>query len=32
VSEDGENQIVVGPGANARLTPDAVAAARPAGG
>jgi ribokinase len=27
VSEDGENQIVVSPGANARLTPDDVAAA-----
>src|SRR5215204_4453832 len=30
VSEDGENQIVVSPGANARLTPDDVAAAGPA--
>jgi ribokinase len=30
VSEDGENQIVVSPGANARLTPDDVAAAEPA--
>jgi hypothetical protein len=31
VSEDGEHQIVISPGANARLTPDA-AAAQPAGG
>jgi ribokinase len=30
VSEDGENQIVVRPGASARLTPDDVAAAGPA--
>jgi len=30
VSEDGENQIVVSPGANARLTPGDVAAAGPA--
>jgi ribokinase len=30
VSEFGENQIVVSPGANARLTPDDVAAAGPA--
>jgi ribokinase len=30
VGEDGENQIVVSPGANARLTPADVAAARPA--
>ena len=32
VGEDGENQIVVSPGANARLTPDDVAAAGTAGG
>jgi ribokinase len=32
VSEDGENQIVVSPGANARLAPDDVAAALAAGG
>jgi ribokinase len=32
VGEDGENQIVVSPGANARLTPGDVAAARTAGG
>jgi ribokinase len=30
VREDGENQIVVSPGANARLTPDDVGAAGPA--
>jgi ribokinase len=30
VGEDGENQIVVSPGANARLTPDDVGAAEPA--
>jgi ribokinase len=30
VGEDGENQIVVSPGANARLTPEDVAAAGPA--